>query len=342
MRAPRVRGVSRWPARAVLVLAATLLSLGAAELVLRIDDRFAPPPYRPEPIRPDLYEPFEPHGYRLWPSRTVTYRYPRDAPRTLTLTSNRDGFRSGRELDQPDDRPRLLILGDSFVFGQGVEAEERFTNQLESRGPGWRVDNLGMTGYGADLMVMALEHVVERARPDAVLLCMYTDDFRRVFPYYSGVGYEIPRFRLRSGRLERRPFPHPAVWDSWRLVVGLRRLLRDDEDVMFAFDLNEAILDRYLDLARTFDFLPGLVFLPGRSDTPVDAERRAWLGQFAWRRYVPYLDLTDDLLFDGGPETTFIPNNWHLNPVGHRIVAERLQGFLAGRVLENNERWRAH
>ncbi len=184
---------------------------------------------------------------------------------------------------------------------------------------------------------MALEHVGLRAEPDVVVLCVYTDDFRRVFPFYSGVGYRIPHFRLRSGELVAEPFPEPAVWDYSRLVVALRRALQRDEDVTFAFDLNEAILDRFLKLAEPHAFLPVIMFLPGTADTHVDQERRGWLRRFASRRDVPFLDLTDTLLFETGPHLTFIPNNWHLNPLGHEIVASRLEELLAREVLEADD-----
>lgn len=128
--------------------------------------------YRPPdtPIttaRPDLYT-ADPHaGYTLWPSKVTTYRYPQTSDVAIPLVSNADGFRTSREFDERDDRLRVLIVGDSFVFGQGVWAEERVTKQLEALQPQWRVDNMGMTGWGIDLMIRAIERHGPKADPVA-------------------------------------------------------------------------------------------------------------------------------------------------------------------------------
>jgi len=41
------------------------------------------------------------------------------------------------------------------VLGDGVAAEHRLTEVIEQLEPGWRVDNLGMSGYGVDLRDIA-------------------------------------------------------------------------------------------------------------------------------------------------------------------------------------------
>src|SRR5437899_3035923 len=47
-------------------------------------------------------------------------------------------------------RRRILVLGDSFVFGYGVEQEEIFTTVLEGLLPATEVINAGVSGYGTD------------------------------------------------------------------------------------------------------------------------------------------------------------------------------------------------
>ena len=84
-----------------------IVALLAAEATMTRLGIFAPPndPMRTE--RPDLYQADPSVGYRLWPSRTMSYRYPADGP-LITLVSNSDGFRSDRELDERDARTRVL------------------------------------------------------------------------------------------------------------------------------------------------------------------------------------------------------------------------------------------
>jgi hypothetical protein len=274
-----------------------------------------------------MYELREPYGYALRPSRTAEYLYPEEEPRRrITVVSNRDGFRSRRELEEPDDRPRVVVLGDSFVFGEGVAEEERFTDVLEELSPERRVDNLGMTGWGPDLMLRALEGVGTEVHPRAVLLCLYTHDFRRVHPLYAGVGFPIQRFELDDGRLVTVPYPPPSPWQKLRVLWAVSPQRASWESGMW--DLHTAILDRFRELSRTEGFALGVVFLPGRADTDRDRERREWLGDYCDRNAVACLDLTDTILSRPRRELFIHGGNPHWNPAGHRLVAETLAPFV--------------
>lgn len=309
----------------MLSLSALLIGLTGAEVVLRVLRLYEPPPFAPTPLKPHLYRAHEITGYALWPSADISYRYPDDNPLLRTVTSNSDGFRSPREFDAPHDGPRILVVGDSFVFGDGVDADERLTEALESRLPGWRVENLGMTGWGVDSMYRATQWIAPRAKPDIVVLCVYTDDFRRVDPYYSGLGYAIPRFALEDGELRSIPYPNPSRLERMRLWQAWLRLAFDRSGAVWR--LHEALLDRFRALSESEGFELVLAFLPGREDTQIDQDRRAWLADYGARRGVPFLDLTD-VIHGAGVEKTYIEGNWHWSPTGHWIAAKAIHGFL--------------
>ena len=317
----------------LLILACSfVLAILSVEGILRATGRFPVPPAHPVTFRPELYQVHQPYGYRLWPSRTTTYRYPRQNPRLLTVRSNRAGFRGERELDEADGRPRAVVLGDSMVFGEGVEESERFTEVLEAEEPTWRIDNLGMTGFGPDLMLRALEQVGLALAPRMVLLTIYTDDFRRVRPEYAGVGFELPRFALKSGHLVDIEYPSPHLWNRWRTIAAIREVSWRGSGTEWR--LNAAVLDRFREHASRTPFTLVLVFLPGTSSTPNDDARRTWLGSYAGRTNTLFLDLTDPILAKGSARM-FIPHNPHLNPAGHAVVAQELHRALAGRFKES-------
>jgi lysophospholipase L1-like esterase len=305
------------------------VALLAGEAALRMSGRVHRPPLTLVSERPELYQAYPPYGYRLWPSRTTTYDYPRDHPRRLTVHSNRDGFRSHRELDQPDDRVRIAILGDSMVFGEGVEEAERFTDLLEAKGQGWRVDNLGMTGFGPDLMLRALQQVALNLRPEVVVMTLYTDDFRRVRPHYAGTGFAIPRFVLDSGQLVSVDYPPLTFWSRSYTVAAVRALAWQWSGL--EWKINAAVLDQLRRHAEAAPFKLVLVFLPGKADTPNDQTRRAWLRAYANRTGTAFIDLTGPLL-DDPAAAHFIPANEHLNPAGHQVVAESLRQFLLQQI----------
>lgn len=311
-----------------LLLGALVLALACAEAALRLLDRYPPPP-APVPERPDLYIADARVGYILWPSTHTCLRYPSDGPRVLELVSNADGLRSSRELDEPDARPRVLIVGDSFVFGLGVEEGERISEALERAQPRWRVDSIAMPGWGVDLMIRATESFAAKAQPDVVVLAVYTDDLRRAHPYFAGVGLPIPKYELRDGELHDTAFSQPTGWQRWRLAqaISQRTRFRDAE----FFELNRALLMRFLVLGRERSFAPVVLFLPGRGDTALDRKRRGFLRGFALERDVPYLDLTDPI-HTAGVQRTYIENNWHWNATGHEVAAAALAGLLRERV----------
>jgi hypothetical protein len=308
------------------VLAASLVgAVVLAEGGLRVFGAFEPPPAVPQPMRPDLNQAHPELGYTLRPSTRVDYTYPVGSGNVITLSSNSDGFRNDREFDEADPRPRIWVLGDSMVLGEGVHAHERLTAVIERVQPAWRVDNLGMTGWGLDLMVRAYEHISRRVTPDVVVLAFYTDDFRRLRPLYSGMGYPFPKFELVDGALVTVPFPDPLpAWRRLRVVQALEqtywRFARN------RFTLNGALLDRLRGDIKPPTKL-AVVFVPGQGDTPEDQTRRKFLLEWCQRTTTPFLDLTDTMR-KAGVDSLHIPENYHWNSRGHEVAGTAIQAFL--------------
>jgi hypothetical protein len=93
------------------------------------------------------------------------------------------------------------------------------------------------------------------------------------------------------------------------------------------WDLNQAILDRFEELAATQPFRKAIVFTPGTGDLPGDKDRRLWLKQYAARHATPFLDLSDAIHRLG--DKPFIHRDPHYNPLGHQVVAQDLDRFLS-------------
>jgi GDSL-like lipase/acylhydrolase family protein len=317
----------------LLLLGSTVFSLVLFEVSIRWLRPYNIPPRPLAQPESSAFEAYEPHGYRLRPNQTVSEAYPPRGPhsRMLTIASNRHGFRDSRDLDEEDQRMRILAVGDSFVFGLGVEEQERFTNLIEKMEPNWRVDNLGMNGYGPDLMLMALEHVGLKAKPDVVVVCMYTDSFDRVYPYYTSYGFSVPRFELRSSGLTKVSPPGRRIWDSLHATWRLRQLYWKVTN--WEWNLHTAIMDRVVELSRRDAFQIVLVYLPGYWPAfDVDEVRRSWLLNYASTHGLPVLDLTKPLHETGPAKRVFIPGDIHWNPRGHEIAGQALHDFLRART----------
>ncbi len=86
-------------------------------------------------------------GVRLRPGATERIRFSKNPVTKIRI--NADGFRGGPAT--PPSPDEIIVVGDSQVFGLGVEEEETFAAVLQSALGGSRiVRNLGVPTYGPD------------------------------------------------------------------------------------------------------------------------------------------------------------------------------------------------
>lgn len=132
------------------------------------------------------------------------------------VTTDREGIR-GPSGWRDDARARLLVLGDSFAFGEGVNLEDRFDTLLLELIPGLSVVNLGVMGYGPDQELIRARPWMDDLRAgDILLLLTYAgNDFHDLARTRHG-GRAKPWIEDRGDRLVEHP---PAV--------GLLDLVRD-------------------------------------------------------------------------------------------------------------------
>ena len=87
------------------------------------------------------------------------------------------GFREREVLPKNPRIYRIAVVGDSFTWGQGIEARQRFSNLIQdSLGPGYEVLNFGRPGDDMPEHLGVLEQALQ-ASPDFVLLQLYINDF---------------------------------------------------------------------------------------------------------------------------------------------------------------------
>src|SRR5437667_5495025 len=94
-----------------------------------------------------LFEYDEVLGYHMIPGAHIRFAGPEFDVR---FSINRAGFRQKPEVspERTPGRRRILLLGDSFVFGQGVIDSDRFGDRLATVLPDTEVVNMGMSGTG--------------------------------------------------------------------------------------------------------------------------------------------------------------------------------------------------
>lgn len=130
------------------------------------------------------------------------------------LVTNSDGYRE-RPFVWPARRPLVFALGDSNTFGKGVEAEDRFTDRLESGLPaGSTVLNFGVCGLPSRGMADILEKYLPR-KPDLVILQASTNDADLVL-WRRSQGRGLTGSRLLLARAAANS--HLLMWARYKLL----------------------------------------------------------------------------------------------------------------------------
>ena len=131
---------------------------------------------------------------------------------------NRDGFRD-REWGASEPERLVAVVGDSFTSNLGVPLTEVFTSIANQRLPELSLRNHGVNGYGQVQELSLVQQLLERERPERVLLVLYVrndfDDNLGEFDW--GRGLRRPRCELTADgtlRIEPRvppPMPRSAI-----------------------------------------------------------------------------------------------------------------------------------
>ncbi len=163
----RIRDLFR---SAGMFLLITMATLALTEILLRVAD------FRE--LRQDASERTLAYGYDAelgWvptPNSVSTVT----TARTIHAQHNSLGF---RDIEfKPDGRPVMLFVGDSFVWGVDAEANERFTDILRNKLPGFQTVNAGVSGYGTDQEYLWLQRIWASVRPSVVVLFFCTENDR--------------------------------------------------------------------------------------------------------------------------------------------------------------------
>lgn len=127
----------------------------------------------------------------------------------VTAHNNQWGFRGPEP--EPSSAPRLLLLGDSFAYGQEVADDETFAWHLDQSG--LNVVNTAVPGFGHDQMLLTLRRVAPDHSPDVVVLAYVPMDVSRNLRSHRGA--PKPRYYLDDLGILVEPGPVAAPGAGW-------------------------------------------------------------------------------------------------------------------------------
>ncbi|MDH5639243.1 MAG: SGNH/GDSL hydrolase family protein [Nitrospinota bacterium] len=267
------------------------------------------------------------------------------------LETNSIGMRSSREYPEKTSsgRKRILLLGDSYTAGDGVDNSERFSDIMESRFPWLDVMNFGLNGSGTDQQTLIFEQMASRLEADAYIFCLCPENIARCqytcFPSMSWSEHQLvyrpkPYFELSENDLELRnqPVPHEKrsveALGDWKCDFPYSNEFPEDPYAIYRFPdsshwrLQKKILERFI--GQTGEKPVYLVPMPmdrhyfEKSTMEFILERYRELE--APEKNIRVVDLMPAMLKDSAQERKAyrFPDDPHYTAKAHQVVANGL------------------
>lgn len=130
---------------------------------------------------------------------------------TVNIKTNSHGFRDDEyAFTKPVGSKRVVVLGDSFTWGWGVEHEEIFCEVAERKLEGTEFLNLGQSSYGTTQEYLLLKKLGMQFSPDFTVLAFFPNDIMDNF----GQNPKRPTFMLQGGELVLDQNPKPLAFSQ--------------------------------------------------------------------------------------------------------------------------------
>jgi hypothetical protein len=185
------------------------------------------------------------------------------------------GFRERELRPKRPDVQRVVVVGDSFTYGQGIAREERLTERLDAAlGVAVEVHNFGRYGANYPEHVGIMATALDVAEPDFVILQWYTNDVQPP----DAPSAPPPGWSSLAGPLHPYVNPHSALYflanTAFKRVqraVGLAPTFDDqfapfrDPETPEAGAARER-LERVLDIALHSGTSHGIILWPSIGD----------------------------------------------------------------------------
>ena len=335
----------------LLLLGSIFLCLLAFEVFFRVWD--------PPICKPGMYQIHRPSSVFNWElvpgasgfGRAGTY-----------IHINADGFRdSEHSLHKEAGVFRIMVIGDSFTFGQGVNLEDTYSKDLErlinNEGLTSEVINCGVIGYGMWQYLEVLKRKVIPYQPDLVILGIFVDDITTCFPPYKNLENwpGTNPFAKDASRLMNRSY----LWnffENWNTIFETKYRYRRGHaylkgiearkkatgpahpettwyKIMYGtlpkqtyFDFSQT-LKEFIRTCEAADIQPIIVLIPDAAQLH-DPERQAvnrFVKDTCREIGVPLVDVTERFEKEKDPRTLYLfPLDAHTSPKGHRLIAESI------------------
>lgn len=259
----------------------------------------------------------------------------------VSVHMNSHGLRDANDVAtaRSDD---ILVVGDSFTWGWGVEAQHRFSDQLQILS-GRRTFNLStptdIDGYAA--LLAYARTLGSRAGRVVIAVCMENDlhlygRTREGEPPPGGTAPALKEwlsshsalFLLAVTAVQQTPWLRDIAVKAGLIVPNLEGIAKNEYDPAFieaSANRLQAIAERYRTLVV---LIPSRALWVGNSRAVEDRVHTAFMVALQ-RRGIDVLDLQPLLEAQGAPLSYHFANDGHWNARGHALAARAISQHLA-------------
>ncbi len=166
----------------------------------------------------------------------------------INYIHNSIGLRDEREFSIEQTNPRILLIGDSFVYGDGIDQADIIGRRLQELLPEYEIITAGTIGYSTTQYLMWYEEALHEYKPEIVVFFVYVNDFaenrqHKAFGFTKPWIYFTPEFDIAE-------FDNIAEYEKrWGTVsMNMKQEQKGRYFPMFFFDLYQGIKDNINEL----------------------------------------------------------------------------------------------
>ena len=243
------------------------------------------------------------------------------------------GFRSTefpREKFASEPKTRILLLGDSFLFGIFLEESTTISSRMQFYlGENYEVYNMAIPGWGIDQMYQAYDAYSQLIQPDIVFLFFIDDNISRVMEAFYWGAATKRAYRADKNELMFREPEHGQLSElegyfcfNSQIINRLYRI----GVLQQAQPLTEVILENWINQENVVERNLKAVRFPRREQIGHPELKRYDLQDFFRRNSIFYLDLEPEMQLFSTEKTTslYIEKDDHPSAVGADYIASKL------------------
>jgi hypothetical protein len=261
------------------------------------------------------------------------------------------GYRGKQEysLERPVEKNRVVVVGDSFTFGEEVNDAETYSAYLAELLLNTEVMNFGVHGYGLDQMLLHLQQNAIKQQPNIVVFAFINDDFNRLLLDFRD--FAKPKLAIQDGKISTtntpletpEQFKKKTLLRSNTLTAGL--LLKDRlhyQKYNPASDIEAlapTVFQTALDTTTKANAQLVLLFLPTGGEMidsrPEPISFEPLMFDFCEKTGITCITARKYFMAAVKHGVVFETDR-HYDPVTHRILAEGLAKDLQHLLLQKN------